>query len=80
MSDEKQFKVTIIFKSNQSITFDCKTIDVYRNLKKSGLKEIAVGEPDENYPVYLDLDEVAAVVVKKIVATTGFGAGKKLGF
>lgn len=80
MSDEKQFKVTIIFKSNQSITFDCKSIDVYRNLKKSGLREIAVGEPDENYPVYLDLDEVAAVVVKKIVSTTGFGAGKKLGF
>lgn len=80
MNDEKQFKVTIIFKSNQSVTFDCKSIDVYRNLKKSGLKEIAVGEPDENYPVYLDLDEVAAVVVKKLVATTGFGVGKKLGF
>ena len=81
-AEERTLKVTLILKSNQSITFDCKSFDYYRTPKQNTLKDFTVTDPDESYPVYLDMNEVAAVVVKKIVGATGFGggSGKRLGF
>ena len=69
MSDKK-LKITILFKSNQSVSFECAGFSVKQTAGK--VKAVDCQEPDENYPMYLDLADIDAIVSKKIVESAGF--------
>lgn len=66
----KKFKITILFKSNQSVSFECDSFDVKQSANK--VKSIDCEGPDENYPTYLDLSDIDAIISKKIAEAAGF--------
>jgi hypothetical protein len=76
MSDKK-LKITILFKSNQSATFECSSFSVKQAAGK--VKSVDCQDPDENYPMYLDLADIDAIFSRKIVDTAGFSKNA-LGF
>ena len=76
MSDKK-LKITILFKSNQSVSFECSGFSIKQTANK--VKEIECVDPDENYPMYIDLTQIDAIVSKKLVDSAGF-AKNTMGF
>lgn len=77
MSD-KNIKVTLYLKSHHTITFDCKDFKIFCPSPANVIKELEVLEPDENYPIYLDLNDIASITLKKIQPVAGFA--NRIGF